>query len=433
MKIIELRAENVKRLSVVEIRPDGSLVIIGGKNGAGKSSVLDAIAYALGGRELICSEPLRKGKKRGKVVVDLGDLTITRTFNQGGGGQLKVEGRDGEPIRAPQTLLDDLVGRLSFDPLEFSRMKPAEQRETLREIVGLDFSAIDEERAALYDERREVNRTTTRLTQQAEGFIPHPDLPAKELSVETLSAELLEAQQAADVAHSAELDVDRANRARQDAIDAVGSKLTDIAEVELRLEELTHEADDLAGAAQGKADEARVASADLEKAQAAQIVGGTGPIIERLRTLQETNGLVRENAAHAETAKEAEAGRRQAESLTSRMDALDGRKEDLMAEAEFPVKGLTFDETGVLMEGVPFDQASSAEQLRVSLAMGLSANPKLKVILIRDGSLLDSDSLEMVAQMAEEADAQVWIERVGEEDATSVVIEDGAVRGAGGA
>jgi hypothetical protein len=86
-----------------------------------------------------------------------------------------------------------------------------------------------------------------------------------------------------------------------------------------------------------------------------------------------------------------------------------------------------FGEDGITFNGLPFEQASSAEQLRVAVAMGLALNPTLRVLLIRDGSLLDAENLGMVAEMAAEADAQVWIERVGEGDECAVVIEDGHV------
>jgi hypothetical protein len=79
---------------------------------------------------------------------------------------------------------------------------------------------------------------------------------------------------------------------------------------------------------------------------------------------------------------------------------------------------------------VPFAQGSSAEQLRVSVAMGLAMNPRLGVLLIRDASLLDDDSMAIVAEMAATANAQVWLERVGDGAECSVVIEDGSVRGA---
>jgi hypothetical protein len=99
----------------------------------------------------------------------------------------------------------------------------------------------------------------------------------------------------------------------------------------------------------------------------------------------------------------------------------------MMADAKFPVPELSFGDDGVLVKGVPFEQASAAEQLRVSVAMGVALNPKLKVLLVRDGSLLDAKSLQLLADMAEANESQVWLERVGDADAAAVVIEDGQV------
>ena len=101
----------------------------------------------------------------------------------------------------------------------------------------------------------------------------------------------------------------------------------------------------------------------------------------------------------------------------------------MISKAAYPVAGLGFDQLGgVTFNGLPFSQASTAEQLRVSVAIGLALNPQLRVLLIRDGSLLDDDSMKMVAKMAAKADAQVWIERVEIDGQVSVVIEDGAIK-----
>jgi hypothetical protein len=103
-------------------------------------------------------------------------------------------------------------------------------------------------------------------------------------------------------------------------------------------------------------------------------------------------------------------------------------KRKKITEAAYPIPGLMFDTAGgVVLNGIPFEQCSSAEQLRVSVAIGLALNPKLKVLLIRDGSLLDDDSLREIQAIAEKADAQIWMERVGVDGQTSVVIEDGKI------
>jgi len=94
---------------------------------------------ALGGRQQIPAEPIRRGADHAEVVVDLGEIIVRRTFTASGGGQLVVSNREGARFQSPQSMLDALVGRLSFDPLAFAREKPARQAEILRELVGLDL------------------------------------------------------------------------------------------------------------------------------------------------------------------------------------------------------------------------------------------------------------------------------------------------------
>jgi ABC-type histidine transport system ATPase subunit len=110
------------------------------------------------------------------------------------------------------------------------------------------------------------------------------------------------------------------------------------------------------------------------------------------------------------------------------MEALQNKKTDALTEATFPVDGLGFDENGVTFDGKPFTQASGAEQLRVSLAMAMALNPQLKVIHIKNGSLLDSENMQIIEDMAKDKDYQVWIEVVDESGKVGIYIEDGEVK-----
>ncbi|KKK49922.1 hypothetical protein LCGC14_3130170, partial [marine sediment metagenome] len=136
MKIIKLQAENFKRLSVVEITPQGNLVQITGKNMSGKSSVLDSIWAALGGKEAVPGKAIRKGQKKAHVKLDLGEVIVTRSFTQKD-SYLTVEGAEGSRHKEPQQVLDDLLG-FSFDPLRFSRQSNVAQYEAIREIANID-------------------------------------------------------------------------------------------------------------------------------------------------------------------------------------------------------------------------------------------------------------------------------------------------------
>ena len=148
MHILKFFAENIKKLRVVEITPTGNLVQITGRNSAGKSSVLDAIFYALAGTKNIPSQPVRKGARKAMVKLDLGDVVVTRRFTEGGGSSLAVEGLDGSKFPSPQSMLDSLLGELAFDPLAFAQMESKAQLETLRRMVPLsvDIDALDDRR-----------------------------------------------------------------------------------------------------------------------------------------------------------------------------------------------------------------------------------------------------------------------------------------------
>ena len=423
LQIVELRASNVKRLTAVTIRPDehGNLVVLSGRNGAGKSSVLDAIAMALGGREQIPAEPIRRGADRAEVVVDLGELIVRRTFTPSGGGTLVVSNRDGARFQSPQTMLDALVGRLTFDPLAFSREDPRRQAEILRDLIGLDFTGIDGKRRALYDERTETNRRAARLRGQADGLPHHPDAPADPVSVAELTEQLQQAnaenqrlEKVRTAARQAAIRVESRERITQHTRD-------EIAKLQRVLEQQEH---DLA-----------VEKAEAEKAAAAAAAAGpdidTAPVLTQLRGAEDLNRKVRENHRRLEVAAECALAEARSGELSDAIEALDQQKADAIAGAAMPVPGLGFAADGVVtLNGLPLEQASAAERLRVSVAIGLAMNPRLRVLLIRDASLLDHDSLRMVADMAREAGAQLWVERVEVDSATSIVIEDGAVVGA---
>src|SRR5262245_25537416 len=144
MKIISLTAENVKKLSVVEIVPKGNLVQITGKNGQGKSSVLDSIWWALAGTTHIQAAPIRKGADEARIKLDLGEIIVKRVFKRHAAAEgeaetyttaITVENAEGARFPSPQRMLDGFIGALTLDPLEFASMEPREQAETMRRFV----------------------------------------------------------------------------------------------------------------------------------------------------------------------------------------------------------------------------------------------------------------------------------------------------------
>ena len=429
MKIVSLRAENVKRLTAIEIRPDGHVITIGGKNGAGKSSVLDAIAMALGGKALIPDQPIRKGQDHAQVSVELEDLVITRTFTADGNSTLVVASKTGARYPSPQAMLDRLVGRLSFDPLAFARQETDDQADTLRRLVGCDTSDLDRDRLDVYNERTVVNRDVKTLEGQLTALPRHADAPAGEIPIATLSEEITRAEQLRREADDAEALVRRGEQSLDASRLALKTNQDKIASLEEQIAALERSSIDLEAqitrgedALQSARDAAAAAAADVPDASA---------IRQKLDDAERLNAQVRANRRHDEVKQQLETERQTSADLSARIDAIDQEKAVRLQALQFPVDGLSLDDVGVTFAGLPFAQASTAEQLRVSVAVGLALNPKLKVLLVRDGSLLDSQSLQLIAEQAAAADAQIWIERVSEsKDGVSVLIEDGAVAGA---
>ena len=412
MKIVEFHAENVKRLKLVDITPKSNVVIVGGKNGAGKSTVLDCIRMAFSGAKGVDAVPVRTGQTAAKIVVNTDDLKIERRFSTATGTQLIVTGADGKRIASPQAVLDKLYSSVAFDPLEFARAKPAEQAATLRRIVGLDFSALDAERARIYQEREACGRLGTqakaRLVTMPE---PAADVPAEEVSVAALMAE----KEAADHANRLN-DTARASQTGAVKLYKEAASKVEAAREALKLaEEHEAEAKHNLSAANSKVE---ALPADIDVA----------PIVEKIKGAESINRAVREKAARAREAAQVEALRSEYASHTKAIEAIDAEKESKLMSAKWPIEGLGFAPNGVTYKGLPFEQASESECVRVSVSIGCAQNPELKVMLIKEGCQLDDESMTEVCQMAEQQDAMVWIERVGTKDPGAVILEDGAVK-----
>jgi hypothetical protein len=418
MKIVQLKSQNVKRLTAVEITPDpsGNLVVLGGKNGAGKSSVLDSIMYALAGANSLPAAPVRKGQSKGVVRLDLGDLTVERVFVAGGSTRLTVRGKDGKAFGSPQAVLDKLCGKVAFDPLAFSRQKPKEQLELLKGLVGLDFSRLDRERARLFEERTLLHRDLKAAEAQLAAVPFDPSAPAVEVSVD----ELLDARSGLE---------EEASRQR-DKLEELTAAEEAVAEGQAAISLLEQQIFDLKERLKAE----RVAVADgqqrldeLHAEIAAFPAVDVAVVDEQIRSASAVNQRVESNRRHDELAERVSLLDQSVVWLTARLEQIAREKQAAVEAAALPVPGLGFGDDGITMNGLPFEQASAAESLAVSVAMGLALNPTLRVLLVRDGSLLDDASLALIAGMAAKADAQVWVERVGTGDACAVVIEDGAV------
>lgn len=400
MKIISFQAENVKRLKAVLIKPESNVVLITGANGQGKSSVLDSIWMALGGKEAIPSRPVRDGEEKAHIRLDLGEIIVIRKFTANGGTSLIVEAANGAKFPSPQKMLDDMLGALTFDPLEFSRMPAKQQLETLRKMVkvSIDLDTLDAETKAAYEQRTVLNRDIKKLEARLPVAPVGPpavfvDVTAKmrELDNATkLNARIFSAKQ-----YVQRLNDEMANYKKQ-ILSIEGQMEIVIGQLQRATDELMSEVD-------------------------------TTPLVQEIESAQNVNALVSLQEQRKTLAGEIFALHSQTDDLDT-LIADNGRaKAEAIAAAEFPVDGLSFGNDEVLFNDVPFSQASSAEQLKVSVGIAMAANPKLRVLRIAHGEMLDSASMSMLEFMAEMNDFQMWVEKMDESGALGVVIEDGEV------
>lgn len=408
MKIIQLTAENVKKLKAIEIVPNGDFVQVTGRNGSGKSSVLDSIWWALAGKDGIQDRPIRDGADRARIRLDLGEIVVERRFTPNG-TTLIVENGEGARFPSPQAMLDKLVGQLSFDPLSFAHMKPRDQYEEIKRVakIDLDLDAIEVQNKADFDRRRDKNREAKEQLAAANSIvIKFPDMTEP---VDT--AALVKELEAVNKWNS---DID----ARQFHRKQLESQLET---AEARIEELKRQMNEAA-------ERANRIRFEIERLPAPLPAKDAAPIREQIAGAEARNADWRRRETGADHLARAKAAEAEADKLSKRIDDRNEQKAKALESAAMPVPGLTLGEGRVTLNGVPFDQCSSAEQLRTSVAIAMAANPKIRVIRIKDGSLLDDDGLRVIQELAATQDYQVWIERVDSSGKIGIVMEDGAVR-----
>jgi len=413
VKINALKAENFKGLKIVELSLDSDkpIVLVSGDNGAGKSSLIDSIWAVLDNSAVKADglvQPIRKGEKSAEVTIDLGELKATRRWTEKG-STLKVENKDGMKFNSPQAVIDKLLGKISFDPLEFVRLPGAKQRETLLKSSGLSekMEEIRVQKKTAYDNRTEANRELKKI----EAILkPKDEGETEEINVGQKLKELNAAQAVANSNNEKRKFIENLRNKNQQLSDEI-KKLEDT------LEALRCEKEILIG--QGKT-------------LKAEIEGLQDPNLEEIE--KEFSNVSAENKIRAQRLENIknyekfEAAKGKVAFLEVQIEEADKKEKELVQNSPLPIKGLSFSEAGVLLDGVPIEQLSQAEKIKVSCAMAMALNPDLRILRIADGSLLGSKSLKIVADLAKEKDYQVWIEIVDDSGKVGIFIEDGEVK-----
>lgn len=417
MRIIQLQAENIKRLKAVDISPDGNCIIISGMNGNGKSSVLDSIWLALQYKAAIKDNPnpLRAGTNKGEVSIDLGEYIVTRRFTANS-SVLEIKTPDGSKIPSPQKLLDGFIGELSFDPWEFLRKTEKEQRNLLGDLLfkltegKLDLAEFDKKKDDAYNQRTDLNREKNRIATLITNIVPPADSdPLEEKSVSELATSIQEA-----------LDNNSQLKSLYDSLTVKQNNISKWKdEIEVLQQKIGQEKEAI-----GK-DTEILADLKLQDVPMLQ---------DQLKNIEENNKRAREVLQYKKLQEDLGNIEQKISSLNDAMELIEIEKAEALEATSLPVKNLVINADGIRYlneenKEVPFCQASTAQRLRIALAIAMAANPTLRVIRISDGSLLDDDSMKIINEMANDKDFQVWVEYSSrnENDKIGIYIEDGMI------
>lgn len=407
LKLTEFDATNFMGIKTAHIKPEGNVVQITGPNGAGKTSLLAAIYALLEKANMHPLKPMRDGCKTTRVMGKFTDgdvlLTVERTWTKAA-TTLTVNGqRTGRPAET----LRALIGAAGIRPQALSSMSSAEQVSAVREVAGLDFTDLDTKRTRLYEERTVINRDVKALEGRLEA-VPAVDAPDEPVDVAGLAKELTDAHGIVTANNGKRREWERLQQMRVET-DAVIAKLKD---------EMTAEKQRAAVIADSMI--------QMEKNIKALVDPDTAAIGVQLAQAEDTNKAVRQKQERAQLMATVEPSKLKAGLLTNEIGAIEEEKERRLSKATMPVKGLGFGADGIVLNGIPFEQASSRDRSIVDVGWTLAINPKLPLVIIEHGSLYDAAGMKHLGEIAEKLGAQVLIERVADaRDPAHIFVEDG--------
>jgi DNA repair exonuclease SbcCD ATPase subunit len=411
MRINSLQIENVKRVKALRMEPSPQgLTVIGGKNAQGKTSVLDAIAWALGGSKRQPSNPQTEGSLNPPSIDIILDNGI-RVQRKGKNSTLTVIDPSGG--RAGQALLDEFVGQFALDLPRFLQASAKEKATALLDTLGIGakLAQMETNEKRLYDERTAVGRIADSKAKHAQELPEYPDAPEEPVSM----SELLKQQQDILAKNASNL----AMRREIKGLEAEEARLRDrIAELQKQIDQAIESME----AVLNKLATARKTETELQDESTVEIE-------LRLANIEAVNAQVASNQAKAAAADEAAEYQAQYDALTSSIDDLRTARLALLDGAKLPLDGLGVEEGELTYHGQKWDCMSGSEQLKVAVAIAKAIKPECGFVLMDKLEQMDLDTLKEFGAWLESQDLQVIATRVSTGEECTIVIEDGLPKG----
>ena len=400
VKISSFEIENIKRVKAVAYEPtQNGLTVIGGRNGQGKTSVLDAIAWALGGDRFAPSAPYREGSTLPphlKIQLSNG-ITVERS---GKNSALKVIDTEGN--RGGQALLNKFIESFALNLPKFMNASNKEKADTLLRVIGVGdkLYELEDKEARLYNERHAVGRIKDQKLKFAKEMPDYADAPKELVS----AADLIKQQQEI-LARNGENERKRQNLKTIEARYAA-------AEQELRRAEEAYQKlkADLTIARQSAENLVDESTAELERS---------------IAEVEEINRKVRANLDKDKAESDAAMFSEQYDALSRDIEGVRAEKYNLLNSAELPLEGLSVENRELTYKGYKWDSMSGSEQLRVAAAIIRKLNPECGFVLLDKLEQMDADTLREFSAWLENEGLQAIATRVSNGDECSIIIEDG--------
>lgn len=403
VKINNLEIENIKRVRAVKLQPsENGLTIIGGDNGQGKTSVLDAIAWALGGDKFKPSTPEREGSVVPPFLhVELSNgLVVER---KGDKSSLKVIDKNGN--KGGQQLLNEFVEALALNLPKFMQATARDKADTLLKIIGVgdQLYALEAEEQRLYNTRTGIGQIADQKAKYAKEMPIYTGIPKKPVS----ASELIRQQQ--DIlARNGE------NKRKRDNAAYYEHAL-------VNAERNFEEAKKILEQAKADAEAARKSAEDLHDESTAELEANIADI-------DQLNAKIRANLERERAEIEADGYKKQYEDLTAQIEKIRQDKRDLLNGAELPLEGLSVERGELTYNGFKWDNMSGSEQLKVATAIVRKLNPECGFVLMDKLEQMDAKTLSEFGAWLEQEGLQVIATRVSTGGECSIIIEDGYIK-----
>lgn len=409
IKINKLEIENVKRVKAVKIEPTANgLTIVGGNNNQGKTSILDAIAWGLGGNQYHPSQATRIGSTIPpflRIVLSNG-LIVER---KGKNSTLKVTDPSGK--KAGQQLLNEFVSQFALDLPKFMEGSGKEKAKILLKIIGVEekLSELEKKEIELYNERQAIGRIADRKMKFAQEQPFYPNTPNDLIS----PMELIQKQQSI-LAKNGE------NKKKRDHALELHAERNRLAEkINFLKEELENY-------------QKKLIQVDHDMIIAQKTIEelhdeSTAEIEASIANIEEINRKVRANLDKEKAENDAKEYRKQYEGLTEKIEKIRKAKTNLLQNADLPLPELTVSNGELVYKGQRWDNISGSDRLKISTAIVRRLNPKCGFVLLDKLEQMDLNTLNNFGKWLEQEDLQAIATRVSSGDECSIIIEDGYV------